>query len=352
MKKAGAASNAYTTDDYTCYHATYSQEDLPTILMMEADRFQNLRYTEPEFRTEALAVLGEYNKNSSSPFNKLSETLLDTAYTTHTYKHTTMGFLKDVQDMPNQYEYSKVFFDRYYRPEYTTIIVAGDVKPNQARALVDKYWGNWKRGTYKPDIPPEPSQNGPRTGYVNWPTPTLPILNVAFKAPAYSDTTKDGAALDVLEALAFSRNSELYQRLVIQEQKVDALGAGNPDRVDPSLFEVFARVKNPADLDYVRDRTLETIRRFQEKPPDAARLDAVKRNLRYGFALRMDSSESIASALTHYVALRRTPETINKVYDMYAQITPEDVQQAARKYLVENNRTIVTLTGKPARSAQ
>ena len=67
-----------------------------------------------------------------------------------------MGFLKDIQDMPNQYEYSLKFFDRYYRPEYTTIIVVGDVKPKAVRALVDKYWGEWKRGSYKPDIPVEP----------------------------------------------------------------------------------------------------------------------------------------------------------------------------------------------------
>jgi zinc protease len=95
---------------------------------MEGDRFQHLKYAEPEFKTESLAVLGEYNKNSASPFSKLNEVLHDTAYDKHTYKHTTMGFLKDIQDMPNQYEYSLKFFDRYYRPEYTTIIVVGDVK--------------------------------------------------------------------------------------------------------------------------------------------------------------------------------------------------------------------------------
>ena len=67
LKEAGAASNAYTTDDLTAYHTTFSKEDLETILRMEADRFQNLDYTEAAFRTETLAVLGEYNKNSASP---------------------------------------------------------------------------------------------------------------------------------------------------------------------------------------------------------------------------------------------------------------------------------------------
>ncbi len=59
-----------------------------------------------------------------------------------------MGFLKDVQDMPSKYDYSIKFFDRYYRPEYTTIIVTGDVDAKQARALVDKSFGTWPRGSY------------------------------------------------------------------------------------------------------------------------------------------------------------------------------------------------------------
>src|SRR5436189_4937659 len=168
LKRIGAESNAFTSIDYTVYHTTFSKEDLDTVLMMEADRFQNLKYAEPEFKTETLAVLGEYNKNSASPFVKLNEVLYDTAFVRHTYKHTTMGFLKDIQDMPNQYEYSLTFFDRYYRPEYTTIIVVGDVKAKAVRAMVDKYWGEWKRGSYKPEIPVEPAQNGARKAHVDW----------------------------------------------------------------------------------------------------------------------------------------------------------------------------------------
>jgi zinc protease len=345
LNRIGAASNASTSDDYTVYHTTFSKEDLETVLMMEADRFQNLKYTEPEFKTETLAVLGEYNKNSSSPFQKLNEVLTDTAFDRHTYKHNAMGFLKDIQDMPNQYSYSLKFFERYYRPEYTTIIVVGDVKSKPTRDLVDKYWGAWKHGSYKPDIPAEPPQEAPRTGHVDWSTPTLPIITVAFKGPAYSDTTRDTAALGVLSTLAFSPSSDLYQKLVIQEQRVDSLGASSPSGVDPGLFEITARVKKAADLDYVRDRILAAIKAFQEKPVDGQRLDSVRRRLRYQLALGMDNSETIAQILSRYVALRRSPLTMNKLFDQYASLTPEDVRQAAARYLVETARTIVTLTG-------
>src|ERR1035437_8066914 len=93
LTKAGARSNAYTTDDYTNYHTTFAKEDLETILRIEADRFQNLSYAEEAFRTEARAVLGEYNKNSAQPLAKLEEVMRDRAFQVHTYKHTTMGVL-------------------------------------------------------------------------------------------------------------------------------------------------------------------------------------------------------------------------------------------------------------------
>ena len=77
---------------------------------------------------------------------------------------------------------------------------------------------------------------------------------------------------------------------------------------------------------------------------DDARLDALKKNIRYSFALSLNNSEGIARTVAEYVALRRTPETINRFYATYAKLTPDDIRQAARKYLTEKNRTVVTLT--------
>ena len=345
LQRAGAASNAFTSDDLTAFYTTFSKEDLAEILAMEADRFQTLKYTPEYFKTETGAVLGEYNKNSSDPEEKLDEVLHDTAFDRHTYKHTTMGFLKDVQDMPNQYEYSLKFFDRYYRPEYTTIVVAGDVDAKQIRALVDKFWGNWKRGNYHPDIPVEPVQQGPRENNIDWPSPTLPLIEIAFHGPAYSDTDKDWAALDALATLAFGRNSDLHEKLVVREQKVDRLVGDMSQSVDPNLFAIEARVKKPEDMSYVRTQILDTIKRFQDELVSGEKLSAVKSRERYGFTMQLDNSQSVAAAVARYVALRRSPDTIDKLYTLYSQLTPEDIRAAARKYLTENNRTIVTLTG-------
>lgn len=349
LKQAGASSNAYTSDDLTTYHTTFSKEDFEPILRMEADRFQNLDYTPAAFKTETLAVLGEYNKNSAAPTQKLYEVLRDTAFDKHTYKHTTMGFLKDIQNMPNEYEYSRQFFHRYYRPEYTTIIVAGDVNKDRVRSLVESYWGEWKRGSYRADIPSEPPQDGPRNKEIQWPSQTLPWLTVSFKGPAYSDTQSDMAALDILSFIGFSESSPLYQKLVIEEQKVDVLEADNSDHVDPYLFTIWTRVKKAGDMAYVKEQILSTLDGFRHETVPRERLEAVKNHLRYRFALSMDNSESIAATLAHYVALRRTPETINRLYELYARITPEDVRRVAQKYFVERARTVVTLEGGNAK---
>jgi zinc protease len=346
LKKAGAESNASTNADRTTYYANFSKEDLEPVMKVEADRFQRLKYAEAAYKTESLAVLGEYNKNSADPTEKLDEVLHETAFTRHTYAHTTMGYLKDIQDMPNQYNYSLQFYDRFYRPEYTTILLVGDVTREQALGLTKKYFGGWKRGAYKPDIPAEPPQNAPRTAKVDWNSPTLPWMAIAFKGPAYSDEKIDKAALDLLSPIAFGPNSEIYQKLVLKEQKVDEFVPDFGNHPDPELFTIYTRVKDAKDIDYVRDEILKTFERFTRQPVEQAKLDATRSRMRYSFALRLNSSPAVAGALAPYIGLRRTPETINKVFALYQRITPQDIQRTAAQYFTPGNRTIVTLTSK------
>lgn len=346
LQKAGAASNAFTTSDYTAYHTTFSKEDLARILSMEADRFEHLAVPPALFKTETLAVLGEYNKNSADPEEKLYETLRATAFHVHPYQHTTMGFLKDIQAFPDEYDYSRQFFDRYYRPEYTTIIVAGDVDAKRVRSLIDESWGTWKRGDFKPAIPAEPAQDGPRSAHLDWPTETLPWIVAGYRGPAYTDSTEDTAALDAISRLGFGETSPLYQKLVIDEQKLDSLNADSPGNVDPELFTIWAHVKNAADMPSIQQQITAVAEGFAARPMDAKKLNDLKAHLRYEFALRLNNSESIAGAAAQFVALRRTPASIDRYYDAYAKLTPADIQNAARKYLIEKNRSIVTLTTK------
>jgi zinc protease len=349
LKTAGAESNATTSNDRTVYFETFSKDDLDPVLKLEADRFQRLKYDESAFKTEALAVLGEYNKDSTDPSSRLSEALSATAFRKHTYSHTTIGYRADVENMPNEYAYSLEFYKRFYRPEYVTILMVGDVTPEHALDLTRKYFGDWKRGDYKPGIPLEPPQTEARSVKVDWSSPTLTSVVVAFHAPAYSDEDKEKAALDILGPLAFGQTSDLYNKLVRVEQKVDRINQSYGNSMDPGLFQVSAAVKDPKDAEYVRTQILETFARLSDETMAQSKLDDTRSRRRYGLALQLNSSSAIASALAPYIALRRTPETLNKLFDLYQQITPRDLRAAAEKYFTEANRTTAMLEYKPAK---
>jgi predicted Zn-dependent peptidase len=347
MGKAGARDNASTGDDYTHYYATFAKEHLEEVIALYADMFQHLAYSEADFKTEARAILGEYNKNSASPVQKLIEVQRDTYYRAHTYKHTTMGFITDIENMPNEYAYSKVFFDRWYRPQNTAIVIAGDVTPDQVMQLVEKYWGGWKPGGTVTEIPKEPAPNGPLYVHVPWPSDTLPYVTVAFPAPAFGETSKDAAAMDILAALYFGSTSELYKKLVVSEQKLDALDVDVPSNVDPSLFTIFARVKNPADALYVRDQILATISSARASLTPPQRLNDAKSYNRYAFARSLDSTERIAATVAAYASYRRSYGTVNAYFRTLETLTPDDLQSAARKYFTDAGMIVTTLARNP-----
>jgi zinc protease len=348
MISAGARENASTGDDFTRYYATFAKEDLPTMLATYADMFQNLAYSEPDFKTEARAILGEYNKNSAEPLEKLFEVQRERFYQAHTYKHTTMGFIKDIENMPAEYEYSKLFFQRWYRPQYTTLIVAGDVTPEQVMPLVEKYWGGWKSGAAATaDIPKEPAPRAAQYAHVPWASDTLPWVTVGYLGPAFDENSKDTPALEILAALYFGETSALYKRLVVDEQKVDALDVDTPAGVDPSLFTVLARVKKPADALYVRDQILATIAQARRETIAADRVADAKSFNKYAFARSLDSTERIAAVLSRYAPYRRSFDTVNNYYRTLDTLTPADLQAVARKYFVDNSLIVTTLSRDP-----
>ncbi len=345
VTRAGARQNAYTTDDYTNYHLTFAREDIETILEIEADRFMNLAYSEADFKTEARAVLGEYNKSAADPLTRLIEVQRDHAFTTHTYKHTTMGFLTDIEDMPNQFDYSRTFFQRWYRPAYTTVIVAGDVDPEAAVRMVEKHWAGWPAGaTPAIEIPQEPPATAQVLVHHRWASPTLPWVSVAFHGPAFSATGKDYAAFDALLDLHFGETSDLYHRLVEKEQVVDQLFPYLPAQQDPGLATVFARAKRFDDARYVRDAIAETFALARRVPVSAKRLTGAKSHNRYAFVRTLDNSESIAATLARFVRFERSYSTINQLFRTIDSLEVADLEAVAGRYLRDANMVIALLS--------
>ena len=346
LKRTGAAQNAYTSDDLTCYHTTCGSEDLETWVKLEADRFQHLDYPENAFKDESRAVLGEYNKNASDPFRKLQEVLRDAAFSTHTYKHTTMGFIQDIEDMPNQFQYSRDFFQRWYRPDNVTVILVGDLSPEKGFGLIEKYFGAWKGAKGKaPVVPAEPEHTQAVTVHVPWPTATLPWVVAAFHTPAhYSSTSVDASALDFAGKLLFGEQSEAYQRLVVREQTVDQLMAFGGESKDPGLFLIAARVKKLEDLAKVREVILDTCAQGLAVPFSPSRLEEAKTEERLGFAHTLASADRIASAVSRMASYERDPEAIVKQLALEDQVTTGDLSRVVKATFTDGHRVMLTLS--------
>jgi zinc protease len=348
LKGMGADSNAFTTDDFTLYHTVGPSSQLQTIAEMESDRFQNLKYTEEAFRTEALAILGEYNKGASSPFQPIEETLHDIAFTEHTYKHTTIGFLADVKAMPAYYEYSKGFFARFYRPENCVLVVVGDVTPKQVFDLAARYYSGWKSGYKAAAITPEPVQREERTGHVAWPSPSQPILVTAWHIPAFSDSSDDSATLDVIAQLLFAEASPLFQELVVEKQWVDFVQGSADNHRDPFLFSVVARAKTLDLMPKVQQEIERSVAELKTKRIDPARLARTISHIRNAFALRLDTPGEVAVQVASVLALTGDVHSLDRTLEQYAKVTPDDIQRLAQRVFETSNETVVTLTGPPA----
>jgi zinc protease len=343
LKSIGAGANANTSNDRTIYHMTGNAEELEKMFDLESDRFKNLNYSEHDFKVEAGAVKGEYTKNYASPYQQLYERMLNTAFDAHTYKHTTMGFFEDIVDMPNQFEYSQKFFDRYYRPEYSTVVVVGDVTPEKVISLAEKYFGDWKRGDYSVDVPVEPKQA--ETKYIHLQNASIPpFIGMYFKGPAFSATTIEMPSIDVLNTILFSQNSDLYKKLVIEEQKARFIGGGAFDSRDPNLISVQASLFKKENVQYIKDEVMKTINNVKENGVDEKLLSETKSNLKYSFAMGIDNPSSIANSLCHYISLTGDPESVNKLYALYDKVTVQDLKNAIDKYYLPTGLTVATIS--------
>lgn len=342
----GAGTNGYTTDDYTCYFAVFAgRENLEEVIKMEADRFINLYYDEEMIKTEASVIEGEYYASVSNPSRRLFELLRDTAFEKHSYKHTTLGYLRDILDMPNQFEYSQLYKKRFYAPDNVILLVAGDYDHDKLMEYVKKYYSGWEKSNYTLVTPEEPPQTKAKRAHYDWPTKTLPRLAIGFHGPAYSDENIDKAALDLLAETTFSRSSPLYQKLVIEEQKCLSLYASFADRRDPYLLTFNAIVKNEKDLSYVENEIFKELERLKKELVSDELLANVKSNLKYSFANALGTTDGIASSLAYYINLTTDPGTINKLFSLFEQVTPKDIQEMTKKYFIKTNSTVVTLAG-------
>jgi zinc protease len=341
--KMGAFRNASTWPDQTAYYIVANTEYLEKIIDIESDRFMNLRYSEPDFRTEAGSILGEYQQGAREPARWLNEKVRETAFEKHTYRHTTIGFEADVRAMPNAYDYSKAFYERFYRPENVVLVIAGDFNAANAKELIRKYYAAWRPGYKPPAIESEPPQTAPRDKTVPYPGRTLPIISINYKAPAWDPKNKAGVALEVLGQAAFGPNSAIYRRLVLQQRRVQSLFPSFGLSRDPYLVSVQAMVSNPAESKAIEAEILAEVKKFHESAIDPKQLADTKSALKYSFLMGMETAQDVAFALMQTIVATGRLEPIEDYFRSLDAVTPEDVREAAGKYLVDTGRTTITM---------
>jgi zinc protease len=290
-------------------------------------------------------VYGEYRKNITSPFALLNERMRDLAFDAHTYKHTTIGFEADIKAMPQGFEYSKSFFNRFYRPDNIVLVVAGDLDASTTLSLIQKYYGAWEKGYVPPSVTPEPPQQGERTGEVTYPGRTLPILNIAYKGDMFDPSNRDYVAALLLGELALGENSDLNKKLYLKEQKVQFLSPSIGFNRDPGLFQIYSMVKTVEDIGYVRDEIYRTLEEFKTKPVDEKKLTDLKRRNKYSFLMGLDAPSRVTAGLARIVAITGGIEAVDKLYATADSITPQDIMSAARKYFGHERRTVLVLKG-------
>jgi zinc protease len=354
VNSMGADANAFTNDDITAYHLTIAKDHLPKVVEIEADRFQNLKYDEAQFKTEAGAVYGEYRKSRTSPFSVLFEALQNAAFDVHTYKHTTIGFEADIQAMPENYEYSKSFFQRFYRPENVVIVVVGDVEPAETFALVERHYGGWKKGYVEPKVPVEPPQTAQRRITVPFEGQTLPILTIAFKGERFLPGDRKMVAGLLVGDLVFGETSSIYKKLVLDEQRLEMLGASFSPSRDPSLWAVFAMVKDPADVAAIEGELWSAIAALVRDGVPEERLDQIRSREKYSFLSSLTSPQAVQDSIAYFVAMTGGIRCIDQMYATLDQVTPADVVAAAQAWLRPENATVAVLhaEGEPLPEAK
>jgi zinc protease len=226
------------------------------------------------------------------------------------------------------------------------LVFTGDVTPERVLPLVEKYYGGWQRGYVTPNIPVEPEQTSERRLAVEYDGQTLPMLWIGYKIPAFAPADRTRVSAELLAELTFGETSEVYRRLVLDEQVVEYLDAGAGDQRDPGLLEITTRVKDPSKVDYVLGVIDDTIAEARTNPPDAGRLAALQRRLKYGFVMSLQTPDVAANRLAHFIALSGNLDGVRKLYETYANVTSDDVHRAAVEYLDVKRRTVGVLRAR------
>ena len=335
--------NGTTNTDRTNYYQTVPKAALDSILWLESDRMGYLLGAVDQARLDEQrgVVQNEKRQGENQPYGKVFNHIVAATYPEeHPYGHTVIGSMEDLEaaSMADVQEW----FRTWYGPSNAILVLAGDIKPEEARARVEAFFG---------EIPPGPPPAQPKA----WVPPIAdgqrevmydrvpqPRIYITWNVPQLGHP--DGELLDhVAAALGGDRNSRLTKRLVYDEQVATSVAVANPQSEIAGQFRVVVTAKPDADLGKIEAAINEEIGRIVASGPTAAEIDRNIVQTVSGIISGLESTSSKAAQLGQWEMIADDPGAWKASLKRLEEATPESVRAAAAKWLTRGSYTLTVL---------
>ena len=341
----GGSNNANTSPDRTYYYETFPSNNEQLGLWMEAERLRHPVINQIGVDTQREVVKEEKRlRMDNQPYGKLVDAILTTLFKKHPYKGTVIGSIEDLNSA--KLEEFNAFFKKYYIPNNATLVVAGDIKPEQTKKWINEYFGSIPKGTpITRNFPKETpiTQEFEETVYDA--NIQIPAYIFAYRTPAAKE--RDAYILSMLgNYLSKGKSSVLYKKLVDNEKKALAVEAFSLGLVDHSIFAFFAIPMGNTSKDVLKKDIDAEIKKLQTDLISEEDYQKLQNQVENNFVNANSSVEGIANTLADSYLLKGNTNLINEEINIYRSITREDLRNAARKYLNSNQRAIINYLPK------
>jgi zinc protease len=341
MEKNGGGNNAYTSRDITAYTNWFPRAALELMFDMEADRIRDLGFEPKIVESERGVVYSERRVSvENSNFGLLFEQLNAAAYTAHAYGWPVVGWASDIEAWTM--EDLKNHFRMGYAPNNCVLVVTGDVTHEEIVALSRKYLEPIPRQEGPPPVrTKEPAQMGERRVTIVK-SAQAPLLILSYHVGPSRDP--DSVPLELLAAaLSRGRSSRLYRRLVDRDQLALDVDAGPQLSLDPGQFLVNAQVRTGVDPARAEKALLEEIEAVRVGGISAAEMEKARNQLLTELYRDLKTIAGKANQLGRFEIFHGDYRKLLEADKLLDQVTAEDVQRVAAKYLTAKNRTVATL---------
>ena len=338
MEFNGGANNAYTTENVTVYTDWFPASALETMFDLESDRIQNLSIDPKYVDSEREVVLSERSTGlENSPWRTLGEMVSATAYVEHPYGWSVIGYEEDIKNWTK--EDLEYYFKTYYAPNNCTVVISGNVKLAQVKALAEKYMGPIPAQKPAPAVHlVEPKQTGERRITVQKEV-SSPYMMMAYHVPNSKD--KDYYALDILSSVLTSGNSSrLYTALVDQKQYAASVFTSYGESFDPTLFQVYVTSNKGISTDSIENTVYGIINQIAENGITDKELQKIKNQKLMEFYRSIETIDGKSNSLGTFELFYGDYKKMFTAPDEYAKVTIDDVKRVADTYFKKSNRTV------------